>query len=98
MKYTPKGSVDVRVRDDKKTKKVFVEVTDTGIGMSEETLHSVFDKFERAHNANEVNVTGTGLGLFVARTMAQAMKGDLYATSEGEGRGSTFTIELPLAM
>lgn len=95
MKYTPKGSVKVLIRDEPKSKKVFVDIVDTGIGMSEETLQNVFEKFERARNANEVNVTGTGLGLYLARTMARAMKGDVRAASEGEGKGSIFTVEFP---
>lgn len=96
MKYTKKGSIDVVVHDDKKNKKIYVDIIDTGIGMSQTTLQAVFEKFERARNANAVNVTGTGLGLFVARTMARAMDGDITASSEGEGKGSTFTLVLPL--
>jgi len=96
LKYTPKGSLTVLVRDDLKTKKVYVDVTDTGIGMSQETIDKVFGKFERADNANSVNVSGTGLGLFVAQKMAHAMNGDITAHSEGDGKGSTFTFELPL--
>lgn len=98
LKYTPKGKITVFVHDNVKKKKVYVDIIDTGIGMSEETLGDVFAKFERAHNANEVNVTGTGLGLFIARKIARDMQGDVYATSEGEGKGSVFTLELPLKM
>lgn len=96
MKYTQKGAIKVLVRDDVKKKKLFVDITDSGIGMSEETLQAVFEKFERAQNANEINVTGTGLGLYLARVMARAMKGDVKASSGGEGKGSTFTVEFPL--
>jgi signal transduction histidine kinase len=96
MKYTPKGSITVFVHDDPKKKKIFVDIIDTGIGMSPSTLENMFGKFERASNANEVNVTGTGLGLYIARKMAREMQGDVHAASEGEGKGSTFTIELPL--
>ena len=96
MKYTPKGSIQIVVEADKQAKKVMVKIVDTGIGMSEATLADVFEKFERAHNANEVNVTGTGLGLYIARMMARAMKGDVIADSPGEGKGSVFTVEFPL--
>jgi signal transduction histidine kinase len=98
MKYTKKGSVKVYVYDNAKMNLIYVDVIDTGIGMSEETLKAVFAKFERAHNANVVNVTGTGLGLYVARTMARSMKGDVMASSKGEEKGSTFSLELPLMM
>ena len=96
MKYTPKGSITVVVHDDPSKKKIYVTVQDTGVGMSKETQDEVFEKFVRAKNANNVNVTGTGLGLFVAKKMLTDMGGKVWAESEGEGKGSTFHIELPL--
>lgn len=96
MKYTPKGSITVVAHDDIKTMKMCITITDTGVGMSKETQEEVFDKFVRAKNANEINVTGTGLGLFVAKKMITEMKGKVWAESEGEGTGSTFNIEFPL--
>ena len=95
IKYTQRGSIEIVVRDRKKPNKVFVEVRDSGIGISKETLEKLFGKFERARNANEVNVTGTGLGLYVAKKMAEDMSGTITATSDGEGTGATFTLELP---
>jgi len=96
LKYTPKGTIAVTVRDDTKTNKVYVEIKDSGIGMTAEDIAKLFGKFERAKNANSVNITGTGLGLYVARTMALAMKGDIKAFSDGPGTGSTFRLELPM--
>lgn len=95
LKYTPKGTITVVVRDASKEKKVYVDVIDTGIGMNEETRTSIFQKFERGDKANTVNVKGTGLGLYVALKMAEAMHGTITAHSEGEGKGSRFTLELP---
>lgn len=96
MKYTPKGTITVVAHDDVKKKKMYVTIQDTGVGMSKETQEEVFDKFVRAKNANQINVTGTGLGLFVAKKMVTEMKGKVWAESEGEGKGSTFHIEFPL--
>ena len=96
LKYTPKGSINVFVRDDIKKKRIYVSITDTGIGMSEKTADSLFQKFSRADNANSVNVSGTGLGLYVALKMAEQMGGTITCSSEGDGKGSTFTFELPL--
>ena len=98
IKYTPKGTITVFVRDDIKQKLVYVDVIDTGVGMSQATIDILFQKFSRADDANKVNTTGTGLGLFVAHKMAEAMGGDITAHSEGEGKGSRFTLTLPLAM
>tara|TARA_B100000745_G_C20152713_1_gene395150 strand:- start:4405 stop:5094 length:690 start_codon:yes stop_codon:yes gene_type:complete len=96
MKYTEKGAVTVIVSDSTKPKRVNISVKDTGIGMDPETIDDMFEKFERADNANSVNVSGTGLGLYIARKMSQDMGGDITATSEGEGKGSTFTLSLPV--
>jgi len=96
MKYTPSGTITVVAHDDVKTMKMYVTIQDTGVGMRKETLEEVFDKFVRAKNANQINVTGTGLGLFVAKKMVTEMKGRVWAESEGEGKGSTFTVEFPL--
>jgi signal transduction histidine kinase len=98
LKYTERGSINVFVRDDVAKKRVYVDITDTGIGMSQETMNKLFHKFTRAENANAVNVSGTGLGLFVALKMAEAMGGTITCTSEGDGKGSTFTFELPAVM
>lgn len=98
LKYTPRGSISIFMRDDIKKKRIYVDIIDTGIGMSEQTLDTIFQKFERANNANSVNVSGTGLGLFVALKMAEAMGGTITAHSEGDGKGSRFTLEMPLAM
>lgn len=98
IKYTPKGTIEVLIHDDKKAKRIYVDIKDSGIGMTKEDVDKLFGKFSRAKNANSVNTTGTGLGLFVARTMATAMKGDIKAFSDGPGTGSTFRFELPVVL
>ena len=66
--------------------------------MSEGTILNMFEKFARASNANEIDVDGTGLGLFIARRMAREMGGDVTATSKGTDEGSEFTVELPMVL
>ena len=94
IKYTPQGGITVyleRLKDS-----IRISVKDTGIGISAENLKNLFQKFSRAANAGKVNVTGSGLGLFVAVEIMKAHGGLLSAESDGEGKGSTFIIELPL--
>jgi len=98
LKYTLKGTVTVFVHDDRAKNLIHVEFIDTGIGISPDTLQKLFGKFARAKIASSANIMGTGLGLFVAREMARAMKGDITAHSEGEGKGSRFVLTLPLVM
>lgn len=97
FKYTQgKGAIDVVLHKDDMKKMAYVDVIDHGIGVTPENLNTLFEKFERARNANDINVTGTGLGLYVARTMARAMKGDITVSSLGQDKGSAFTISFPL--
>lgn len=98
LKYTPAGTIVVVAHDNEKTKRIYIDVIDTGIGMNEDTLGSIFQKFERGNGANAVNVKGTGLGLYVAIKMAEAMGGTITAHSDGEGKGSRFTLELPTVL
>jgi signal transduction histidine kinase len=88
----------VYVHDDKINKKIFLEVIDTGIGMNEKALENLFQKFERADNAHKTNIQGTGLGLYMALKIVEAMGGTITAYSEGEGKGSRFVLELPLVV
>lgn len=97
LKYTQeKGAINIVLRKDDTAKKVYIDVIDQGIGIAPDELKTLFEKFERAKNASHVNVTGTGLGLYIARTMARAMEGNITVTSKGEGEGSTFTVSFPI--
>lgn len=95
FKYTPKGSITVRLEKDEQNHKIKFSVKDTGIGMSAEIKKKLFDKFTRADNASRVNVSGVGIGLFVVKQLIEAHHGKIGSESEGEGKGSTFFVELP---
>ncbi|MEK7668995.1 MAG: HAMP domain-containing sensor histidine kinase [Patescibacteria group bacterium] len=94
MKYTPKGNIFVSVYKDEN--KVKISVKDSGVGIDPSEIDKLFNKFSRAKDANKVNVIGTGLGLYIAKKMTEAHGGDIKVSSDGVGKGSTFTIELPL--
>jgi signal transduction histidine kinase len=74
-----------------------VRVQDSGIGIPRDELKRIFKRFYRIPNQMAQRVKGTGLGLFIVRTVAQRHGGRAFAESAGTGRGSTFTLELPLA-
>jgi len=74
---------------------VLLSVQDLGIGIPRSELKRIFNRFYRATNPLAGQVKGTGLGLFIVRSIARRHGGDVYAESEGEGRGSTFTVRLP---
>lgn len=94
LKYTPKGSIKTKLSLDKSRHLFVFTVTDTGVGIAKEVLPHLFQKFSRAENASKANIRGTGLGLYVAKEMVQAHHGTIRAESEGEGKGSTFIVEL----
>jgi len=74
---------------------IVLSVRDAGIGIPRAELKRVFKRFYRVHAAAAGQIKGTGLGLFIVRSVARRHGGDAFADSEGEGRGSTFTIRLP---
>ncbi len=93
VKYTPKGSIHIHLFETT-DKKIRLEIKDTGVGIAPLTMPKLFAKFSRAENASETNILGTGLGLYVAKMMVEAFEGKIWAESEGEGKGSTFVVEL----
>ena len=94
IKYTENGSVSVELF--KKPKSVVIAVKDTGIGLSSDDQKQLFQRFGRVEAGKKVNITGTGIGLYVAKYMVEAQKGRIWAESAGRGKGSTFFVELPL--
>ncbi|MDZ7726353.1 MAG: HAMP domain-containing sensor histidine kinase [Candidatus Campbellbacteria bacterium] len=92
IKYTKEGFIRISLRN--KDGKIRLEVADSGMGINEKTLKTLFKKFHRADNADEVNVQGTGLGLYIAKQIVETHNGKIWAESDGLGEGSTFIIEL----
>jgi signal transduction histidine kinase len=91
VRYTPEGgNVTVGVRED--GDRVALEVSDTGIGISEDQLPLIFERFHRADPSRSEG--GTGLGLSIARQIAESHGGQIRAEST-PGTGSTFTLLLP---
>lgn len=88
--------LEIRVKFKRSTKKVEVEFSDNGIGIPNDQIKKIFQKFHRIYDKDIPNVKGTGLGLYVVREIIKNHKGKVFAFSEGKGRGSKFKIELPI--
>jgi two-component system, OmpR family, sensor histidine kinase SenX3 len=98
VKYSPNGvHVRCRLSIEHYTWAVLT-ITDTGLGIQSQDLRRIFKRFYRASSNDRVKIKGTGLGLFLVRTIARQHGGDVTATSEGLGKGSTMAIKLPLAI
>nr|WP_260524903.1 ATP-binding protein [Pseudomonas sp. MWU16-30317] len=100
LKFTEAGHVRIEVSSqalDHDLIWLTCTVSDTGIGISAQNLESMFVAFRQADSSISRRYGGTGLGLPIARNLAERMGGTLHADSE-VGQGSTFTLELPLAL
>src|SRR5215469_9459315 len=74
---------------------VLPRIQDNGIGLARAELKRIFKRFYRVYSRSTDQVKGTGLGLFIVRSIVRRHGGDAFAESAGEGRGSVFTIRLP---
>ena len=77
---------------------VTLSVQDRGLGIQASELKRIFNRFYRSSSMDRIKIKGTGLGLFLVRTIAQQHGGSVRATSEGPNKGSTMLLRLPLAI
>jgi signal transduction histidine kinase len=95
IKYS-KDNVDVSAQIDTPDEKhVLLRVRDHGMGIPVDELKRIFKRFYRVRGRSRGLVKGTGLGLFIVRSIAKKHGGKVFAESAGEGRGTTITLELP---
>lgn len=98
LKFTPEeGLIEVDFFSDGQV--VEVGVKDTGVGISKENISKLFEKFGRLDSSYVMAATtgGTGLGLYISRSLITLMGGKIWVQSEGLGKGSTFCFSLPVA-
>jgi len=94
VKFTKNGTINV-VIENKQDQSVFIEVEDSGIGMSEDALNKLFTRFEQADTSTTRKYGGTGLGMAITHVLIDLMKGSINVRSV-EGQGSCFSLNLPL--
>jgi signal transduction histidine kinase len=95
VKYSPDGvhiSVELDAPDEER---VVLRVRDRGVGIPEQELKRIFKRFYRVTQRSLSQAKGTGLGLFIVRSIARKHGGRVFAESEGAGKGTTVTLELP---
>ncbi len=97
IKFTPNdGRVTLEIEREEDF--VNLHIKDTGVGIKEEFLPYVFDRFRQADASSIRKFGGLGLGLAIVRHITEMHGGTVHVTSEGEGKGSTFTVRLPLVI
>ncbi len=98
LKFTPEGGrVTVSAKISQKAKGMAeISVRDTGVGIPQEQLGRIFEKFHQVENSLHHSVPGTGLGLAIAKGLVEAHQGEIWVESE-VGKGTTFTFTLPLS-
>jgi len=111
IKYTQEGGVIIKINPKAEVvnnkqdinlklgtaKLIIIEVQDTGIGIAPEKIKELFEmQFERGEQAKKMSITGKGIGLYLSSHIIKGHKGRVWAESEGEGKGSTFYVELPM--
>jgi signal transduction histidine kinase len=93
IKYTPRGEITVALR---KNDSMFrLSIKDSGIGISEKDKEHIFTEGGRGENSQKVNADSTGYGLYIVKGIVEAHGGKVWYESEGEGKGTTFFVEVP---
>lgn len=96
IKFTPSGG-RIEVKVERAGENVQIQVSDTGHGIGPDFLPYIFDRFRQADGTSTRQHGGLGLGLAIVRHLVELHGGSIKADSDGEGKGATFTIQLPLA-
>ncbi|HEX4946868.1 MAG TPA: ATP-binding protein [Blastocatellia bacterium] len=98
IKFTPDGgTITLGLQAAENNTAVEFYVSDTGIGINPEDISLIFDRFRQADSSTRRRFDGLGIGLSVVRGLVEMHGGRVWATSEGEGQGATFTVQLPAA-
>jgi len=94
IRYTSSGQIDVGLQKDGDICRV--SVSDTGVGMTESDMKTLFTEGGHGEHSRDVNPESTGYGLYIAKQIVEKHGGRMYAASDGPEKGSTFVVEFPL--
>ncbi|MDO6447461.1 ATP-binding protein [Colwellia sp. 1_MG-2023] len=95
LKFTEQGNIDILLSMSEQGE-LKIEIKDTGIGMSAETIESIFTRFQQADNSTTRKFGGTGLGISITQSLVALMKGTIEVRSEID-KGTSFIVTLPLS-
>lgn len=95
VRYTPEGGT-ITIQTEVRSDEVWISVTDTGIGIAEDQLERIFDKFYQVEDHMTRTYGGLGIGLSIAKVLIEVQGGRVWASSPGLDQGATFTVSLPL--
>ena len=90
IKFTKKGSISIETKIEEDTNQVIVSVRDSGSGIDLEILPKLFSKFTTK------SFSGTGLGLFISKSIIEAQGGKIWAENNADGAGATFSFSIPI--
>ncbi|MGM0438822.1 MAG: ATP-binding protein [Patescibacteria group bacterium] len=99
IKYTEEGGITIRLKEQKLESgkdAALIEIEDTGKGMTQKDIDSIFESFSRGSAGDLMYTEGAGLGLYIARKFVDMHNGSIWIESDGEDEGTCFFIELPL--
>jgi signal transduction histidine kinase len=94
IKYTPSGKIDINL--EQVASKIIIKIVDTGVGIEADDRAKLFTEGGRGKESLKINVDSTGYGLYIVKNIIEAHGGTVSVFSEGQGKGSTFTIVLPV--
>ncbi len=94
--FTPQGGT-IHISLERRPREVWIRVADSGVGIPHEMLSKIFDEFIQVEHHMTRRHNGMGIGLSIARGMVEAHRGRIWAESDGVGKGSRFTVALPIA-
>jgi signal transduction histidine kinase len=95
IKFTPKGG-SITIFANKEDEYIHINIKDTGIGIPKDMIDNLFQRFYQIDSSQKRKYGGTGLGLYIAKTIVEAHDGEIWVESEGKGKGTEVHIKLPV--